>query len=192
MNEIITKMEFRVFHALFCDFFLLKPKAFAFDEYVARVYEKYVFSIISIGTFHWLILACIVLLNWMRIALNIEYQSCATDDIDCEEFNNVVVFTCAGAVLSTITGTLVYVSRNLELKIMAKRDITSYKSYQSFLQSFEDGNPERKSKSVEKLDESGLREIVAADRIKALTEHLETEDFLGEIFLFNLCLNRLI
>lgn len=179
MNEIITKMEFRVFHALFCDFFLLQPKAFAFDEYVARVYEKYVFSIISIGTFHWMILALIVLLNWMRIVLNIQYQTCAMGDIECEEMNDVIVFTCAGALLVTATGVLVNISRSLELKIMAKRDITSYKSYPSFLQNFEGAYSDQII--IEKLDEKAFRELVKSNRNKALTERLENQNFLGKI-----------
>ena len=178
LKQIINKIEFRIFHALFCDFFFLKPDAFAFDEYVARVYEKYVFSIISINIFHWFTFIVLVLLNWARIALKIEYQSCIDDDIQCKQQNGIVIFTSAGAVLFAVTGVLVYVSRNLEMKIMAKRNITSYKSYNSFLRMVEDGDTATRQ-VVEKLDEQALRGIVDKAVIKALAEQMESDNIIG-------------
>ena len=179
LNQIITKIEFRVFHALFCDFFFLKPDAFAFDEYVARVYEKYVFSIISINMFHWSTFIALVLLNWARVALKIEYQSCSEEDIQCKEENGIVIFTSGGAVLFAVTAILVFVSRNFELKIMAKRNITSYKSYNSFLKLAEEGG-ETVQQFGEKLDENALREIVEKAVIKALAEQTESDNIFGK------------
>eukprot|EP01036_Dinobryon_divergens_P034752 gene34752-44944_t len=167
-------MEFRIFHAIFCDSFLVKSDSFAFDEYVSRVYEKYVFSIINIRIYHWLALMVIVLLNWARNALKIQYQSCDAHDVACKESSDIFIFTCA---LFVITAILVFASRNLEIEIMAKKNITSYKSYSSFLRLMEESS-DSSDELIEKLDEKSLREIVDKVKSKKLTEHLQTEHYL--------------
>ena len=178
LNQIITKMEFRIFHAIFCDSFMVKSDSFAFDEYVSRVYEKYVFSIISIRIYHWFALIVLVLLNWARNALKVHYKSCGIDDIECKESSDIFIFTCAGFVLFIITAILVFASRNLEIKIMAKKNITSYKSYNSFLRLMQDAS-NTAAEDMDKLDEKSLREIVDKVSSKKLSEHLETENYLG-------------
>lgn len=177
LNSIISKVEFRIFHALFCDFFQLKPNAFAFDEYVARVYEKYVFSIIKIEVVHWMILSAIVLLNLLRVALDLQYQHCGAHDVSCQQLNDIVIFTIAGAVLYAISAILVYVSRNLEMKIMAKKSITSYKSYNAFLSSLNETN---RNIIGERLDEQSLKEIIQRAKMKEHTAKLDEEDLMGE------------
>jgi len=179
MHRIINKVEFRIFHFIFCDFFQIQPSAFAFDEYVARVYEKYVFSIISIGIMHWLLLCLIVLLNWARIALGLQYHSCHEGDSKCQKVNDIIIFTILGAILYFITLVLVYVSRNLEMKIMLKRDITSYKSYYQYLHALDEVQEMGSPQILERLNEEGLKEIVQKATLKAHRDKMD-DDILGE------------
>ena len=177
LDPIIVKIEFRIFHSIFCDFFHLKPNSVAFDEYAARVYEKFVFSIVSIEFSHWLYLSTIVLANWARIALRLQFHDCEFADDDCQQMNDIVMFTGAGGLLFMVTTILVNESRNLELRIMAKKSITSYKSYHSFLRSTEDNFAE--AKVDEAMDEATLRRIAREEKNIVCTERLAKENSFG-------------
>src|SRR5690348_13393045 len=48
LYNAVAEMEFRIFHSIFCDMFRIQKLAFAFDEYVEIVFEKYVMNIIKI------------------------------------------------------------------------------------------------------------------------------------------------
>ena len=177
MHPIIAKIEFRIFHSIFCDFFLLKPSSFAFDEYVARVYEKFVFRIVSIGYSHWSALAALVLLNWARVAGKVDFQMCESGDSACEEMSNIVLFTILGAFLFIVTVILVYESRNLELRIMAKRNVVSYLSYDPFLRAAGDESKDRRDNEL--MDETMLRNLAHEEKNRASTERLAKENNFG-------------
>ena len=65
---------------------------------------------------------------------------------------------------------------------MAKKNITSYKSYNSFLRLMEESS-NMSAEQIDKLDEKSLREIVDKVKSKKLTEHLEAENYLGNFII---------
>ena len=180
LDPVIAKIEFRIFHSIFCDIFLLQSNAFAFDEYVARVYEKFVFSIVSISYALWMSVATLVLLNWARIALDLQYQSCDIEDDHCKTMNDIIIFSCAGGLLFVITTILVHESRNLEMRIMAKRGILSYHSYEPFLRNSENSNlSPNMASEVTITREASLRKLAREEVIVANTKRLAEENSFG-------------
>jgi hypothetical protein len=118
-NPSIARMEFRIFYNIFCETYKIQKTAFAFNEYVEKVFEKYILSLIEIRPVDWLALVGFVLLNWARNALHLDYKGCehlksgshGTDDhsagashgpdpmyIKCLDENSRVMFTVAGIV----------------------------------------------------------------------------------------------
>ncbi len=104
MNGSISEMEFRVFHNIFCDSYKIQRSAFAFDEYVEKVFEKFVLSIIEIRPVDWLMLVVVVLLNLARRKLHLNYRQCdsAHDVAHCENESATVMFTIAGVLCTLI------------------------------------------------------------------------------------------
>jgi hypothetical protein len=70
-SPMLSRTEFRIVHILFCKEFNLEPHAFEFDEYMIRVFEKFIISIIEVKPENWIVVCVIVLLNWLRIYLKI-------------------------------------------------------------------------------------------------------------------------
>lgn len=134
----VSELEFRVFHNIFCDSYKIQRSAFAFDEYVEKVFDKFVLSIIEIRPVDWLLLAAVILLNLARRALDLNYSHCAAGDAPCEHRNSTVMFTIAGAAIFVLTCVLVVSSRRLELAIMAKKGIPSREAYPAYLQYMEE------------------------------------------------------
>ena len=120
----IAMMEFRIFHNIFCDTYKIQKSAFAFNEYVEKVFEKYILMIIEIRPLDWFLVCLFVLLNWARVALHWDLGDCAghhddtyddhhddaghrllsgsgldKDEISCREENETVMFTIAGLVV---------------------------------------------------------------------------------------------
>ena len=103
-------MEFRIFHNVFCDTYKIQRSAFAFNEYVEKVFEKYILMIIEIRPLDWLLVCVLVLLNWARSALHLDYQPCVstaeqaqhrllsagTEEYNCEAENARFMFVIAG------------------------------------------------------------------------------------------------
>jgi hypothetical protein len=134
MNKIISEMEFRIFHHLFCEMFKIQRDAFAFDEYVHKVFENFVTEIIEIRPIDWFIVCVVVLINLARKKLNLNYSTCEEHDYDCDERGTMALFTIVGGVIFGITVIFVFVSRRLELQIMARRGVGSWQLYAAYLQ----------------------------------------------------------
>eukprot|EP01035_Chromulina_nebulosa_P021149 gene21149-27403_t len=49
------EIEFRIFHIIFCDHYHIQRNAFAYDEYVQRIFEKYLLDIITIKPLDWFV-----------------------------------------------------------------------------------------------------------------------------------------
>ena len=98
----VALLEFRIFHNIFCDTYKIQKNAFAFNEYVEKVFEKYILAIIEIRPVDWLLLCVLVLLNWARQALHWDYRDCGDASAVghlCEDANARVMFTVAGKML---------------------------------------------------------------------------------------------
>ena len=101
-HPTLARVEFRIFHNVFCDTYKIQKAAFAFNEYVEKVFEKYVLTLIEIRPVDWLMLCVLVLLNWARHALGWDYSHCYKRHLDehemhdCEIVDSEVMFTIAG------------------------------------------------------------------------------------------------
>ena len=127
-------MEFRIFQSIFCQTYKIQKSAFAFNEYVEKVFEKFILVIIKIRRSDWLMVCVLVLLNWARNKLDLDYRKCPTQDQQCEDENARVMFSIAGAIIFGLTALLAVESRRLEVRIMAQKNIRSIHTYPSYLQ----------------------------------------------------------
>jgi len=103
MHTSIEQMEFRVFHNIFCSTFKIQKEAFAFDEYVAKVFQRSVLELIEIRLLDWFYVTCLLLLNLARVKLHLNLNSCSTNhDLECDNKRTVRLFTLAGAFFHTL------------------------------------------------------------------------------------------
>jgi hypothetical protein len=66
---IVSELEFRVMHCIFCDNYGIQKDAFKFDEYVQVVFEKLLVNVINIKPLDWVIVVVLTLVNWIRETL---------------------------------------------------------------------------------------------------------------------------
>ena len=69
---------------------------FAFDEYVIKVFERFVKRLVSIRWQDWCLVCVLVLLNLLRKTFQLEYNRCDTDDIQCLQENDQYLFIFSG------------------------------------------------------------------------------------------------
>jgi hypothetical protein len=90
-------MEFRIFHSVFCSQYKIQHKALNFDVYVEQVLEKFLIDLLEIHPSSWGLICGIVLVNWARTTLNLNYANCEYDDLICREDASVRLFTITGS-----------------------------------------------------------------------------------------------
>jgi hypothetical protein len=83
-NKAVSQLEFRIFHNIFCDFYQIQRKAFAFDEYIDKVFEKLVMEIIEIRILDWCIVTAIYLANFIRAIPHLQLfgKNCDVTGVD--------------------------------------------------------------------------------------------------------------
>jgi hypothetical protein len=89
-------MEFRIFNAIFCATFKIQKSAFAFDEYVTKVFQHSVLELIEIRLKDWFYVTVLLCLNLGRVKLNWQWQSCEVHDIPCHEKRDIYLYTTFG------------------------------------------------------------------------------------------------
>lgn len=89
-------MEFRILHNLFCKTFNIQKGAFAFDEYVAKVFQRSVLELIEIRLIDWFYVSVLLLLNLARVELNLHLRKCHKLDEECDQKRTVLLFTLVG------------------------------------------------------------------------------------------------
>jgi len=91
-------MEFRIFHNIFCDSYKIQRKAFAFEEYVEKVFEKFVMEIVEIRPIDWIVLSILFMLNLARFSSNLTMSSdsCEAHDYECKDAGLTKLFLIAG------------------------------------------------------------------------------------------------
>jgi hypothetical protein len=94
--DSVEQMEFRIFHNIFCSTFQIQKDAFAFDEYVAKVFQRFVLEVIEIRLLDWAYVVVILCLNLGRVKLNLQWMACEVHDLNCHERRDVYLFTCVG------------------------------------------------------------------------------------------------
>ncbi len=76
ISSLNSQMEFRIFHSIFCENYNIKRDAFAFDQYVYRIFEKYLLKILDIDSRNWFIILGLTMLNWLRYETGIDVHEC--------------------------------------------------------------------------------------------------------------------
>ena len=96
MNKSIEQMEFRIFRNIFCSAFKIKKDAFFFDEYVAKVFQRSVLSLIEIRLLDWFYVTVLLFLNLIRVKLDLHTNTCTEGDDECDSKRTVRLFTIIG------------------------------------------------------------------------------------------------
>ena len=142
-------MEFRIFHNIFCEHFKIQRSAFAFDEYVHLIFEKFLLRIIGMHEVDWLFVCVFTLLNWLRLQYGLDVHECLRDedsakycksiymDCDCHQVAALEDFTIAGFAVLGFAIALAFTSRLYELRVMAKRGVMNSDGYAAFLDAAE-------------------------------------------------------
>lgn len=94
----IEQLEFRIFHSLFCSAFHIQKGAFAFDEYVTKVFQRFVLELIEIRLLDWFYVITFLCLNLLRIKLKLHYFFCDEGDTPCDDRRNIYLFTIIGKI----------------------------------------------------------------------------------------------
>ena len=161
-NQLVSELEFRIFHSIFCEVYRIQRKAFAFDEYVSLVYEKFALTIIEIGVVNWAAFVLLMLINLGHTSEDSHVIECdgsesaavhatagddhtddhATDDghasghtySRCADNRGIVTFTLFGCALCLLFMFMAVLSRHYELQVMRARGIKSIEDYPMFVQ----------------------------------------------------------
>ena len=184
-----SMMEFRIFHHIFCETFMIQRKAFAFDEYVHRIFEKFLLRIIGMHEIDWFLICTLALLNWLRLEYRLDIHECFADksepnycktvysDCDCHKlasFENFIIF---GFVVLAFTIFLAVISRVYELRLLMRRGVHSSDDYALYLEAAEkeaqhqDGQENKKRFSAEALKLAVARAKEKAELEKAQHEN---------------------
>ena len=169
-SPVLSQTEFRVIHILFCNEFHLERNAFEFDEYVIRVFEKFIVSIIEAKPENWIVVCVFVLINWLRIYLNIFTTTCSTDQ--CIVSQQSLLYTVLGAIIFAINLILVIYSRYYEYRYLEIKGIKSVRDYGTFLEENEDIlMSHREASRFHKISQEDL--MVSSHSPAILRDHLK-------------------
>lgn len=133
-SRVLTEVEFRIFHNIFCDTFKIQRHAFAFNEYVEKVTDMFVRNLVTIRLIDWLILCILVVLNLARNKLNITIFHCSKDDFICYDRSSTIMLTIMGGIVLLINIFVAALSRRIQLKIMEVKGVPHRNHLHSFLQ----------------------------------------------------------
>eukprot|EP01039_Chlorochromonas_danica_P002448 gene2448-2683_t len=137
-SRVLTEVEFRIFHNIFCDTFKIQRHAFAFNEYVEKVTDMFVRNLVTIRLIDWLILCILVVLNLARNKLNITVFHCSKDDFVCYDRSSTILLTIMGGIVLLINIFVAVISRHIQLKIMEVKGVPHRNHLHSFLQHVEE------------------------------------------------------
>lgn len=90
-----------MFHCIFCEQYRIQRDAFAFDDYVQRIFEKFLLDIVTIQPMDWIMVCVLVLLNWGRRQLHWDFKECDSHDphiLECEAEAAIEMFTFFGKI----------------------------------------------------------------------------------------------
>lgn len=134
-SAIVGELEFRIFHNIFCESYRIQRKAFAFDVYVNKVFEKFVMDIVMIRPWDWLLVCVLFALNMLRLTAGLNFgKECDPNDLSCIDEGLTVVFAIGGLTLLVLSSLLAIYSRYLKVKIMKSKGILNIDHYYSYLQ----------------------------------------------------------
>lgn len=152
-----------MFHDIFCESYRIQRNAFAFDEYVSLVYEKFALHIIEIGLLNWIIFIFLMLLSlsqvfasqpiaptcfeltsiynsictWSQVGSDKSFGQCDSHDRVCLDNRGIQIFTVLGTALLVLCIFFAFLSRHYEVSIINSRGLRSIEDYPTFLQKME-------------------------------------------------------
>ena len=187
--RIYGEMEFRIMHTAFCENFEIQYNALPFDEYVRRVFEKYLIEIITIDPGNWVVIIALGLLNWYQETQWNHYNSCTfplygnrtmiIEELDtinsCIAAAQTTSFFDAGVLMVVINLIVFIFARHYEFKILARYGIhltSNVAEYATVLHKCDTKEIKRKEKS--RLTADQLKTALAA--AKEQSEALEVEE----------------
>jgi len=182
-SMINSEMEFRIFHSIFCDQYKIQRKAFAFDEYVHRKFEKFLLSILTIEPINWLFVIVLTLFNWLRMRYEPQSHCAGSDEHDtCVGKTAINQFTYFGIAMVVFLFILVCFSRYYELRLMRTRGVHSSDDYAIFLQNAEKVIPNLVGDAAEnrRFNEEDLKKTVGLAKIAKAEEQVLDEQSLFE------------
>lgn len=185
LSTINSQMEFRIFHHIFCEQFMIQRSEFAFDEYVHRIFEKFLLRIIGMHEIDWFLICIMTLLNWMRIDLKLDIADCTRGkkvatycssyyDCTCHRNASMVDFIIVGGAIFAFTLFLAFLSRTYELRLMASRGVHSADDYALFLDQSEKEAQTQKKSDRKRFNSETLK--VAISKVKEKLEAAKAEE----------------
>jgi hypothetical protein len=133
-NKTILELEFRIFHSIFCETYHIQRKAFAFDEYVDKVFERFVMEIVEIRPWDWMVVSLLFTLNFLRMASKLNFgKHCDHHDYACKNEGLTEIFAIGGLLLLLSCLLVAFYSRYLEWRVMKLKGINGIGYYYSYL-----------------------------------------------------------
>lgn len=163
---IHEEIEFRIFHSIFCNEYQIKKCAFAFDEYVQRVFEKLLMDTLKIEIFDWFIILLICFLNWGRSKMGWDMITCDVNDKECNVLNSLQLFLLFGIFIFSFVLFLTISARIFQIRLLNKVGIKSCNDYTTYLEKAE----KLLGSSAEQLSEKELKTIIQETKEKLIIE----------------------
>eukprot|EP01040_Poterioochromonas_malhamensis_P013804 gene13804-15224_t len=164
-TRITDNVEFRIFHNIFCDTYKIQRQAFAFDEYVDRVYEELVLESIEIRPRDWIVVSLLFTLNLLRLIAGVGFgSSCDSHDHECRDEGMSKLFAVGGALLIFYSLIVALYTRYLKIKIMEKKGVRNIDQYHKYLHHMEFAR--------DKIDNENRKGL---DELKAVVDDLKNQ-----------------
>jgi len=180
-------MEFRIMHHILCEHFMIQRSACAFDEYVHRIFEKFLLRIIGMHEIDWFLICCVALLNWLRLQYGLDVHDCLrepkaelycveTGDPEClcHKVAAMQNFVIIGFTVLAFTIVLAVTSRVYELRIMSRSGVHTSDDYALYLDSAEKEAQRQVVTDRKRFNADTLKDAVM--RMKELAEEAKAKE----------------
>lgn len=127
-SQLMQEIEFRIIHDIFCDHYNVQRKAFAFDEYVSLIYERFVLNIIELRLIHWFAFLLVSFAYWIPNSVDHALGDCEEGESEtgrCASVQETYLVTLFGALLFFVAVCFAVASRCYEKAIIRMAGKTS-------------------------------------------------------------------
>ena len=187
LSSINSQMEFRIFHAIFSEHYMIQRSAFAFDEYVHRIFEKFLLRVISMHEIDWFIICLMALVNWARLQFKLDVNDClradGEPDLACLKKSNMLNFCYCGLAMLALNVIMAVVSRYYELEILSSRGVNSSDDFALFLDQADKEGLAQKASDKKRFNADDLKAAVIRARNLSEEERLAKENSLLQLVL---------
>mmetsp|Transcript_8952 Transcript_8952/g.12245 ORF Transcript_8952/g.12245 Transcript_8952/m.12245 type:complete len:898 (+) Transcript_8952:81-2774(+) len=132
LSAATSRVEFKMFHHIFCQKYQFKLTSFPFDEYMELQFEKFILDSIEISPASWCLFGVLLFLQYFRQSVYPNIYICKeTEDCNVIRYSNGFMVTCVLMIGSTTV--LLIMSRFYEAKILAMRGILSHDFFRDYI-----------------------------------------------------------